>query len=63
MPDADAAGPAEIVFLDRETLSPETRLRAPDFPHRLTVHDRSTADEVATRIARMASLPPYMTVA
>ena len=43
--------PAEIVFLDRETLSPETHLRAPDFPHRLTVHDRSTADEVASRIA------------
>jgi glycerate dehydrogenase len=48
MPDAR---PVEIVFLDRETLSPETRLRAPDFPHRLTVFDRSTADEVAARIA------------
>ncbi len=43
--------PAEIVFLDRESLSPETRLRAPDFPHRLTVFDRSSADEVAARIA------------
>ena len=41
--------PAEIVFLDRETLTPETRLRAPDFPHRLTVHERSGADEVAAR--------------
>ena len=42
--------PAEIVFLDRESLSPETRLRAPDFPHRLTVFDRSSAGEVAARI-------------
>ena len=44
------AAPAEIVFLDRESLSPETRLREPDFPHRLTVHERSGADEVAARI-------------
>lgn len=47
MPDA---APAEIVFLDRESLSPQTRLRAPAFPHRLTVHERSSADEVAHRI-------------
>jgi glycerate dehydrogenase len=47
----DAAAAAEIVFLDRETLSPETELRAPDFPHRLTVHERSSPDEVAARIA------------
>ncbi len=51
MPHDATTGPAEIVFLDRESLSPETRLRAPDFPHRLTVHERSTADEVAARIA------------
>jgi glycerate dehydrogenase len=44
------ATPAEIVFLDRESLSPETRLRAPAFPHHLTVHERSRADEVAERI-------------
>lgn len=43
--------PAEIVFLDRESLSTETRLRAPDFPHRLTIYDRSRPDEVAARIA------------
>lgn len=42
---------AHIVFLDRESLSPETHLRAPDFPHRLTVHERSAPDQVAERIA------------
>lgn len=46
----DAAAPAEIVFLDRETLSPGTRLRPPAFPHRLTVYERSSPDEVADRI-------------
>lgn len=51
MPPAATTATAEIVFLDRESLSPETRLRAPDFPHRLTVHERSAADEVAARIA------------
>lgn len=40
-----------IVFLDRETLSPETRLRAPSFPHRLTVYAHTAPDEVAGRIA------------
>ena len=29
----------------------ETRLRAPSFPHELVVHERTTADEVAERIA------------
>ena len=41
----------EIVFLDRETLPPETRLRPLAFPHRLTVHARTAADQVAERIA------------
>lgn len=40
-----------IVFLDRDTLSPETKLRAPDFPHDLVVYDRTAPDEVAARIA------------
>jgi glycerate dehydrogenase len=40
-----------IVFLDRETLSPETRLRSPAFPHRLTVYDRTQPSEVADRLA------------
>ena len=43
--------PARIVFLDRNTLSPETRLRAPAFPHELVVYDRTTAAEVPGRIA------------
>lgn len=46
-----SAMPAEVVFLDRETLSPETRLRPLSFPHRLTVHDQTQAHEVAERIA------------
>ncbi|NML76493.1 D-2-hydroxyacid dehydrogenase [Rhizobium sp. S-51] len=41
----------KIVFLDRDTLSPETVLRAPAFPHELIVHDRTAPDEVAERIA------------
>ena len=41
----------KIVFLDRDTLSPETVLRAPAFPHKLVVHDRTSAGEVAERIA------------
>ena len=43
--------PARIVFLDRETLSPETRLRAPGFAHKLVVHEGTTPDQVAERIA------------
>ncbi|EHS53344.1 D-isomer specific 2-hydroxyacid dehydrogenase NAD-binding protein [Rhizobium sp. PDO1-076] len=39
-----------IVFLDRHTLSPETVVRAPGFPHELIVHDRTSADQVAERI-------------
>ena len=47
----EADAPAEIVFLDRETLSPDTTLRTPAFAHRLTVFDRSASDEVAARIS------------
>jgi len=46
-----AATPANIVFLDRATLSPETRLRAPAFPHSLTLFERTAPAEVAGRIA------------
>ena len=35
-----------IVFLDRDTLSPETVLRAPEAPHQLVTHAR-TAPELA----------------
>lgn len=41
----------KIVFLDRETLSPQTTLRQPRFPHELVLHPRTSSDEVAERIA------------
>lgn len=43
--------PARVVFLDRDTISPETVLRPLAFPHELQVYDRTTAEEVAGRIA------------
>ena len=43
--------PARVVFLDRDTLSPETRLRPLAFPHELAVFDRTRPEEVAGRIA------------
>src|SRR5215204_5885294 len=46
----DAGEIPRVVFLDRDTLSPETRLRAPAFPHRLEVFARTAPDEVAERI-------------
>jgi glycerate dehydrogenase len=47
----DAARKPRIVFLDRATLSPETVLRSPDFPHDWVSHERTRPDEVAGRIA------------
>jgi len=41
----------KIVFLDRDTLSPQTTLRRPRFEHELQLFDRTTAGEVAHRIA------------
>lgn len=43
--------PARVVFLDRDTLSPETRLRPLAFPHELVLFARTRAEEVAGRIA------------
>lgn len=43
--------PARVVFLDRDTLSPETVLRELGFPHELVVFGRTTAEQVAERIA------------
>ncbi|WP_372001298.1 D-2-hydroxyacid dehydrogenase [Tistrella mobilis] len=40
-----------LVFLDRGTLSPGTRLRRPAFDHDVVVHDRTAPDQVAGRIA------------
>jgi glycerate dehydrogenase len=44
-------GELSVVFLDRETLSGETRLRPFSFAHRLTTYDRTRPGEVAARIA------------
>ena len=41
----------KIVFLDRATLSPQTRLREPAFAHTLELFDRTAPEEVAARIA------------
>jgi glycerate dehydrogenase len=43
--------PARVVFLDRDTLSPETRLRPLGFRHELVVFDRTKPEQVAERIA------------
>jgi len=40
-----------VVFLDRETLPPETRLKPFAFPNTLTLFDRTAPAEVASRIA------------
>ena len=41
----------KIVFLDRDTLSPQTRLRAPAFDHELICHARTSSAQVPERIA------------
>src|SRR3954452_17156198 len=46
----DGAETPRVVFLDRETLSPETCLRAPAFPHRMKVFAKTAPAEVAERI-------------
>ena len=46
----DDAETPRVVFLDRETLSPETSLRAPAFPHRMEVFAKTAPAEVAERI-------------
>ena len=40
-----------IVFLDRETLSPQTTLRQPAFPHKLRLHGHTSKGELHERIA------------
>jgi glycerate dehydrogenase len=49
--DGAQSRPLRIVFLDRETLSPETHLRPPAFSHELILYDRTEPGEVAERIA------------
>src|SRR5690606_22889529 len=46
-----AQAPLKIVFLDRDTISPETTLRTLPFPHTLDLHARTRPEEVAARIA------------
>lgn len=41
-----------IVFLDRDTISPQTLIRTPDFAHQLTIHGGTRPEEVARRIAQ-----------
>ncbi len=38
-----------IVFLDRATISPTTRLRPPKFPHRWTEHQRTAPEQIVER--------------
>lgn len=40
-----------IVFLDRDTISPQTVLRTPSFAHHLTIHGKTRPEEIAQRIA------------
>src|SRR3954454_24529154 len=44
-----AGAEESIVFLDRETIPPETVLRRPGFRHRWTEHERTAPSEVAER--------------
>ena len=39
-----------IVFLDRDSISPQTVLRPPSFDHQLTIHGNTRPEEVAPRI-------------
>lgn len=40
----------KIVFLDRDTLSPEVALRNPDFSHQMVIHRTTKPDEVGDKI-------------
>jgi glycerate dehydrogenase len=46
-----AERPLQVVFLDRETISPQTVLRPLSFKHELKVYGRTSRDQVAQRIA------------
>jgi len=45
-----AARPLRVVFLDRATISPQTKLKELPFPHELELFDRTTAAQVSPRI-------------
>lgn len=40
----------KIVFLDRSTIAPQTRLRRPDFDHEIVEHASTLPDQVAARL-------------
>ena len=40
----------KIVFLDRDTIAPQIRLRRPAFEHQLVEHGRTAPDQVASRL-------------
>jgi len=42
----------QVVFLDRETISPQTIMRPPAFAHDMVVHGRTAPQDVAARIAQ-----------
>lgn len=46
-----AERPLQVVFLDRETISPQTVLRSFSFKHELQVYGRTSPDQVGERIA------------
>lgn len=48
---ASTSTPLRVVFLDRETISPETVLRPLSFPHVLETYGRTRPEEVPARIA------------
>ncbi|NYT77396.1 D-2-hydroxyacid dehydrogenase [Alcaligenaceae bacterium] len=41
----------QVVFLDRETISPQTTLRSPSFAHELKVYGRTSREQAPERIA------------
>src|SRR5690606_5018525 len=41
----------QVVFLDRDTISPETVIRPFSFEHELTVYERTSSEQVGERIA------------
>lgn len=45
------SAPLKVVFLDRETISPDTILKKLSFPHTLEMHGRTKPEQVAQRIA------------
>lgn len=41
----------KIVFLDRATIAPQVKVRAPAFEHTMTTHEHTRADQVVERLA------------